>query len=140
MYQIFGFVFHLAKLIQLLISFALWLDEDLLIIFFSLLKVNKTVIFIEPALIWKVYASFIRVHVNIYYYFVKNFIQCLNYNYKLQMIFFTRDNLVPLIDANYSIDPDFSLSMEVVDVMNKSIDQTLLVVHVLNEGLESTNS
>lgn len=56
------------------------------------------------------------------------------------MIFFTRDNLVPLIDANYSIDPDFSLSMEVVDVMNKSIDQTLLVVHVLNEGLESTNS
>ncbi len=38
------------------------------------------------------------------------------------MIFFTRDNIVPLIDANYSTDPDFSLSMEVVDVMNKSID------------------
>lgn len=38
------------------------------------------------------------------------------------MIFFTRDNILPLVDANYSTDPDFSLSMEVVDLMNKSID------------------
>lgn len=56
------------------------------------------------------------------------------------MIYFTHNDLVSFIDARYSLDPDFSLTMEVVDVMNKSIDQTLLVINIVNEGLESLDS
>ena len=45
-----------------------------------------------------------------------------------------------LTDANYSIEPDFSLTMELVDAMRDNYDQTMIVIMSILEGLNSSQS
>ena len=38
------------------------------------------------------------------------------------MLYFSHDDLITLVDANYSIEPDFSLTMELIDSMKGNYD------------------
>ena len=54
------------------------------------------------------------------------------------MLYFSHDDLMTLTDANYSIEPDFSLTMELVDAMRDNYDQTMIVIMSILEGLNSS--
>ena len=56
------------------------------------------------------------------------------------MLYFSHDDLMTLTDANYSIEPDFSLTMELVDAMRDNYDQTMIVIMSILEGLNSSQS
>lgn len=56
------------------------------------------------------------------------------------MLYFSHDDLMTLTDANYSLEPDFSLSLELVDAMRDNHDQTMLVVMSVIEGMNSSHS
>ncbi len=56
------------------------------------------------------------------------------------MLYFSHDDLMTLTDANYSLEPDFSLTLELVDAMKDNYDQTMLVVMAISEALGSSHS
>ncbi len=56
------------------------------------------------------------------------------------MLYFSHDDLMTLTDANYSSEPDFSLTLELVDAMKENYDQTMLVVMAVVEGMNSSQS
>lgn len=45
-----------------------------------------------------------------------------------------------LTDANYSQEPDFSLTLELVDAMKDNYDQSMLVIMAIVDGLNSSQS
>ncbi len=51
------------------------------------------------------------------------------------MLYFSHDDLITLTDANYSQEPDFSLTLELVDAMKDNYDQSMLVIMAIVDGL-----
>lgn len=56
------------------------------------------------------------------------------------MLYFSHDDLITLTDANYSKEPDFSLTLELVDAMRDNYDQTMVVIMAIIDGLNSSQS